>query len=207
VRHGETAWNAEQRVQGQLDPGLNEQGREQSRAVARRLAGVKLNAVYSSDLKRAAECGQAIATSHGLEPVLAKELRERHFGALQGYTLAEAAQECGTWYDAWARDRLNQAPPAGETLAEMTERVMEFIWQVVEERPGEKVAVVTHGGPIKALVYEMLGISQPFWRKARVANGSLTVLEGYVDNLSLVSFNETGHLEGLAPPTPDEAMG
>ena len=195
-------------MQGQLDPPLNERGREQARAVAGRLAGVKLNAVYSSDLKRAAECAELIASPHRLRPLLAPELRERHFGALQGYTLAEAAQECGAWYDAWARDRLNTAPPGGgETVGEMTERVMEYIWKLVEERPGEMVAVVTHGGPIKALVFEVLGISQPFWRRARVANCSLTVMEGYVDNLSLLTFNETGHLEALPAQIPDEAMG
>ena len=207
IRHGETAWNLEQRVQGQLDPPLNERGRQQSQAAADRLAQVKLDALYASDLKRAAEGAELVAAPHRLRPILASELRERHFGALQGYTLADAAQECGSWYDSWSRNRLNQAPPGGETHGEMTERVMEFIWGIIEERPGEAVAVVTHGGPIKALVCEMLGISQPFWRRTRVENCSLTVVEGYVDDLTLITFNETGHLRGLPPPTPDEAMG
>src|SRR5882762_1657252 len=92
VRHGETAWNAEGRVQGQLDVPLSETGLEQARAVARVLSKETFSAIYSSDLTRARQTAQPIADLLKQEIFLKESLRERHYGAFQGMTYPEAKE-------------------------------------------------------------------------------------------------------------------
>lgn len=140
VRHGETDWNRDRRLQGQTDVPLNDAGRAQAAALARELAGTEVDAVYSSDLARSLETARAIAEPHGLEVVTRAALRERHFGSWEGLTdeeirarFPEAAT--GPWGDA-------------ETHEQLTERVLAALHEIAASHPGGVVVVVTHGGPM-----------------------------------------------------------
>jgi broad specificity phosphatase PhoE len=144
ARHGETDWNAERRVQGHTDRPLNETGREQARALADDLGAVRVDAVYASDLARAHETAEIVAARLGLPLTTLRELREKHFGTWEGLTDEEVlarfpqARE-GPWGD-------------GESSAEMSDRVLAAVRRIAAEHPDGQVLVVSHGGPLRALL-------------------------------------------------------
>jgi broad specificity phosphatase PhoE len=201
VRHGETQWNAEDRVQGQQDCPLNDRGCEQARRVSERLAGLRVDAVYSSDSGRARQTAEVVAAPHKLPVTLRPALRERSYGELEGKTLEEAA---GDWVDAWRADPQRRRPPGGETQPEMARRVMAELRRITAAHAGGTVIIVTHGGPIKSAVYEVLGAPVTRWRRAFVSNGSITTLRGAPGMLRLVTFNDTCHLNAAAGAAADE---
>jgi probable phosphoglycerate mutase len=195
VRHGETAWNVENRWQGQKDSSLTDLGREQARRVAARLAAVKVSAIYSSDLGRAKEVAAIIAATHNLSVIESEDLRERSYGVLEGKTSKDAAASEGVWFLRWQADHLRQAPPAGENEQMVGDRVMEALSQIAESHPGQTVAISTHGGPIKIAFFRVLSIPLSLWRLAWVSNGSITTFRGSRDVMRLVCFNDVCHLE------------
>ncbi len=199
IRHGETEWNTIERIQGQTDSPLTTLGGEQGRRAAERLATEKLAAVYASSSGRARDTGELIAAPHGLAVQLMDSLRERCFGSYEGFTLAELAQHDSANLNVWLehpnRERL--APPGGETQPQMCERVMAALREIVERHAGETVAVATHGGPIKSIVFAILDIPITSWHRAWVSNGSLTTVRGTPDELRVACFNDTCHLDSI----------
>jgi broad specificity phosphatase PhoE len=144
ARHGETDWNLERRVQGHTDRPLNETGREQALALADALAEEPLDAVYSSDLVRAHETARIVAERKGLDVVAMPELRERDFGTWEGLTDEEIFQRFpqahhGPWGDAESRE-------------EMLERAEGALRRIAASHPEGQVLVITHGGPVRALL-------------------------------------------------------
>ncbi len=144
ARHGETDWNLECRVQGHTDRPLNETGREQALALAEALADEAVDAVYSSDLVRAHETARIVAERKGLDVVAMPELRERDFGTWEGLTDEEILERFprahhGPWGDAESRE-------------EMLQRAEEALRRIAASHPGGRVLVITHGGPVRALL-------------------------------------------------------
>jgi broad specificity phosphatase PhoE len=192
IRHGESAWNEEQRIQGQADIGLTPRGRAQAAALAERLAHLPIGAVLSSDLRRAVETAQPIAARHGLIPQLVPALRERHFGIYQGLTFEEvAARDPFGWEAIFAGDG---CPPGGERRAEVLARVERFLEALRAAPPAEHVVVVGHGGSIRALVLALLGLPLAAAWQLRVDNGGVTVFACYPEGAILETFNDTCHL-------------
>jgi len=145
ARHGETDWNAQRRVQGHTDTALNGRGRGQARALAENLARERLDAVYASDLGRAVETARAVAGGRGLDVVELPELRERHFGTWEGMSDAEVLERFPD-----ARDRPHWGD--GESPAELSERVLGALRGIAEAYPDGQILVVTHGGPLRAVL-------------------------------------------------------
>jgi broad specificity phosphatase PhoE len=145
VRHGETDWNAEGRLQGHTDRPLNDYGRRQARALADRLVGDDIVAVYSSDLSRAHETAEIIGERLGLPVVTDPDLRERNWGNWEGLTGAE-------------RDRVDNV---GEPREEHTERVLRAVQRIADAHPDERVVVVTHGGSLRRVQVAALGMALP----------------------------------------------
>jgi broad specificity phosphatase PhoE len=146
VRHGETDWNRELRIQGSSDTELNERGREQARELASELRDVDLDAVYSSDLRRARETAELATAGRGLDVRLDPGLRERSFGSWEGLTRSEVAER---FPDLEHHD--------GETDEEVRDRVLAAVHRIVAGHPGEEVLVVSHGGALNALWHHALG--------------------------------------------------
>ncbi|MCJ7822803.1 MAG: histidine phosphatase family protein [Armatimonadetes bacterium] len=200
VRHGETEWNTERRVQGQVDSQLTARGRAQARQAAERLAETDVRAIDSSDSGRARETAELIAAPHGLVIAIHAGLRERSYGILEGKTVEEAAREDTGWLEAWRADRLRLAPPEGETQPELSQRVMSALREIVTAHPGEQVVVSTHGGPVKSAVFDILQIPVSSWDRTWIANGSITVLVGTPERLLVAAFNDTCHLDEEPAP-------
>jgi broad specificity phosphatase PhoE len=169
ARHGETDWNAEGRVQGHTDRPLNETGIEQAHALAEELAGERIDAVYASDLSRALDTARAVAEPRGLSVTPLIGLRERNFGTWEGMLDEEIRErfpeaDNGPWGD-------------DETPKQLKERVVEALLQIAEEHPGGQVLVVSHGGPMRAIL-RLCGL--PVERIANAQVARIAVEDGAV---------------------------
>lgn len=163
VRHGETDWNQEGRIQGHIDVPLNDRGREQARALAEMLSGRGAELVLSSDLSRSSETAEIIATRLGVPLQVSEELRERHLGALQGLTARDLGAREGDPDDharGFVFRTINDPgvhPEGGESLAEFRERVGAVARRLRDEPPATSIVVVSHGGAIRAILLALAG--------------------------------------------------
>jgi 2,3-bisphosphoglycerate-dependent phosphoglycerate mutase len=195
VRHGETAWNVEQRVQGQLDIPLNETGRQQAEKLADALAGEGLAAVYSSDLVRAAETAAAVARRAGLEVVHLAALRERGFGRLEGSTWREIETRWPEQALRWRRRDPDFGPGGGEVLAAFYARSVEAALALAARHPGEAIALVAHGGVLDCLYRAATRIALDAPRTWQLGNASINRLLAADGGLTLVGWNDGAHLD------------
>lgn len=202
VRHGETSWNVDARIQGQLDIQLNDTGRWQARRVGRALSGEQLAAIYSSDLGRAHETARAIGDAAGMAVVAHPGLRERRFGLFEGKTFDEIHQ---TWPDEalhWKKRIPEWAPPeGGETLLQLRERVIRTVSDLASRHTGEQIAVVAHGGVLDALYRIATGQAVNSPRTWQLPNGAINRLLWTPEGFTLVGWSDTQHLDH---PSHDE---
>lgn len=195
VRHGETAWNAERRIQGQLDLPLSTVGHAQARAVANALAGEDIAAVCSSDLARALHTAEAAAHVLGLPIRRHVRLRERHYGALQTLTYAEFAQRHPAAYARFmAREEDFDLPGGGESLRRFADRVNQCIDEIVAAHAGGQVLVFTHGGVLDILHRRASGRPLAAPRDVGIPNAALNWLETDGDSWRILAWAERGHL-------------
>jgi 2,3-bisphosphoglycerate-dependent phosphoglycerate mutase len=147
IRHGETAWNAQRRIQGQIDIELNAEGLRQANAAGDYLRDEQFSALYASDLARAWTTAQRIGRVAGLPLRAAPELRERKYGVFEGLTYDEAGRKHPEWFARMeSRDPDFAFPEGGESLRQLYERVVDCLRAIAAAHVGETVAVVTHGG-------------------------------------------------------------
>lgn len=174
VRHGETDWNREGRIQGHLDVPLNARGREQARQVAEELRGSGATLVLSSDLSRARDTAVVIAEVLGVPLRVVPDLRERNLGVLQGKTAADlGASDGGMGFVSRMVNDPRLHPPGGEALDAFRERVAAFVRGLVADPPAEDIVVVTHGGVVRAALLALVG-SDRRDVVARIGNCSVT---------------------------------
>ena len=145
VRHGETDWNAEGRLQGLTDRPLSDFGRRQAQQLAEELSGEELEAIYSSDLTRARETAEVVGERLGLPVVLDPDLREKDWGTWEGLTAVE-------------RDRVEFV---GESTQAHQERILGALRRIAERHPAGRVLVVTHGGSMRRVQTVALGWALP----------------------------------------------
>lgn len=196
VRHGETDANQEKRFQGHQDVPLNDAGIGQAARLARRMTWETVDAVYSSDLIRARQTAEVIATALGLPTRLLPELREIDVGRAVGWTREELRRRHPELFgEAWA-----QAPfPGGESYEQMAGRLERAVQRMEADRPGDKVLAVTHGGAIRSLLSRLTGIPLHTLVGVVVANTSLTRLRRDRSGAwRLHVLNDAAHLEGWA---------
>lgn len=197
VRHGETAWNIDTRIQGQLDIALNDQGRWQARRLARVLADESLHAVYSSDLRRAHDTALEIARAAGLAVIDDPGLRERHFGSFEGMTFKEIEERWPEQSMRWRRRDANFAAPGGETLADFYQRATAAAARIATAHPGGAIALVTHGGVLDCLyrAASRIGLQGP--RTWQLGNANVNRLLYTGSGFSLVGWSDNSHLEDM----------
>jgi len=157
IRHGETGWNAEKRIQGHTDIPLSETGRAQALAMAFNAAHHRFNAIYSSDLKRAVETAQALAQREDQPIKLLPQLRERHFGIFQGMTAAQGAALHPHAYAHYVARDLDYDFETGESLRQFAERVADGIDWMVRHHSGQTLAAVCHSGVLDVVYRRATG--------------------------------------------------
>lgn len=178
VRHGETEYNREGRWQGsESDPPLTPRGHQQAASVAEALAGQNFDALYTSDLLRAIETSRVLAGELGLQPRVVEGLRELSHGAWEGKTLEEILETWPEEYADFQADPREVSRPGGESYGDLSERVWPLLERLADRHPGERVLVVTHGGPIRLVLSDLLGVPLTERDKLGVDNGSWFVIE------------------------------
>ena len=201
VRHGETVWNSEGRIQGHTDVGLSERGREQARLLAQRLKLVPFDAAYSSDLCRAADTAAVILEGRGVPLSPTPRLREYHKGSFEGLTEAELRMRYPGEYPGYVAKDLDYAPEGGESTRGVSHRMTAVINEIRERHLSDNVLLVGHGGSLRAAMMALLGMAlDANWRFV-FGNCTLSIVDTYHDNAVLRLFNDGSHLNGLTAPS------
>ncbi len=197
IRHGETDWNTQQRLQGHTDIPLNAKGEEQARRLALALHDETLHAVYSSDLSRAKATAEALGRQRGLAVQHHAALRERGFGSFEGLTYTEVEERWPEEATRWRKRDLSFAPPGGESLPAFHERCVEALLKLARVHSGQTIAVVAHGGVLDTWyrAASRAGLQAP--RTWSMPNAAINRLMATEAGLMLVGWNDSQHLEGL----------
>ncbi|MBC5764890.1 histidine phosphatase family protein [Ramlibacter albus] len=199
VRHGETDWNVDARIQGQLDIQLNDTGRWQARRVGWALASEPIAAVYSSDLNRAHETARAITDSTGITVTPHPGLRERRFGMFEGKTFDEIHTTWPEHAQNWRKRIPEWEPPeGGESLLQLRERVHRTVHDLAAQHRGEQIVVVAHGGVLDTLYRIATGQEVNSPRTWQLPNGAINRLLWTPEGFTLVGWSDTQHLEHAA---------
>jgi probable phosphoglycerate mutase len=198
IRHGETAWNAQRRLQGHLDIALNPEGQRQAQALAAALAGERLDLVAASDLQRARQTAEALARPHGLQVGIDAALRERCYGGFEGLLYSEIEERFPAEFAAWQGRDIDALLPEGgnrgETFRQFHARATGALLGWAARHPGKTLALVAHGGVLECAYRSALGLPLETPRNFKVHNASInrfTVEEG---RLVLQSWGDTAHL-------------
>ena len=201
VRHGETVWNQENRWQGQADVPLSDNGRGQSWRLARRLDAEKrsVQAIYTSDLSRAVDTALILGRTLGVEPTIETGWREMNIGTWSGLRTGEVIARHP---EEWERLRAGEDLPrgGGETFAHFQGRLIGAARSLVARHPGQQVAVVTHGGAVRAFLLYCRGLAMREFRKIdKIGNTGLSKVTLSADGSALIHYvNDTSHLDGVA---------
>lgn len=196
IRHGETAWNAEHRIQGHLDIPLSQAGVRQAARLADRLARECIDAVYSSELVRAWLTAVPLAERFGLTVAAEPRIRERSFGIFEGLTLDEIAQRHPGDFQRWRARDPAWAMEGGETGESLIDRVMEALYEIGAHHAGGTVAVVTHGGVLDVAYRAARGLAWDAPRQHQMLNASINRVRASSapPALTLVHWGDIEHL-------------
>jgi probable phosphoglycerate mutase len=198
IRHGETAWNAERRLQGHLDIALNPEGERQAATLATALARERIDLIVASDLLRARQTADAVASAQGIPVRLDPLLRERCYGGFEGLLYAEIEQRFPIEFAAWQRRDVDAALPLGanrgETFRQFYSRSLQAILGWAGAHPGRTLALVAHGGVLECAYRAALGLPLETPRDFRIDNASINRFSLTDGVLALHSWGEVEHL-------------
>jgi probable phosphoglycerate mutase len=210
IRHGETSWNVDTRIQGQIDISLNDTGLWQAQQVGKALAEEPIGAIYSSDLDRAFTTAASIAHAKNLNAKFEKPplevkshigLRERHFGHFEGMTWAEIEEQCPADANLWRSRDPHWSPKGGESLVVLNQRIAQCVYEIASQHLGEQIVLVAHGGVLDVLYRLATGQDSLAPRTWHLGNAAINRLLWTSEGLSLVGWGDVAHLQE-APDTP-----
>jgi len=206
IRHGETDWNVARRLQGNMDIGLNDNGRQQARALAMALRDEALDVIVSSDLQRAVQTAQEIATLQNLPCQINPQWRERSFGGFEGELISTLEQRYPAEYAAWRAHEPDSQFPAnaqgvfsGETIRQFTARIDTALKDLSAHHAGKKIAVIAHGGVLECAyrIAMQLPLNAP--REVTMKNASINRFELSTSqnqhHFRLVQWGDISHLD------------
>ena len=201
IRHGETAWNADARIQGHLDIPLNANGRRQAERLAFALKDATIAAIYSSDLVRAWETAQYVGQAQGLQVIKEIGLRERDFGDFEGKTFAEIEALLPEQSMRWRKRDQDFYPAGGESLVALRARVIEVAERLAAQHPGEQIALVGHGGVMDVLYRAATRLDIQAPRTWALGNTAINRLLWTPEGFTLVGWADTQHLDDAMDET------
>jgi alpha-ribazole phosphatase len=193
VRHGITKLHESNRFLGKTDIPLSKTGFKQAEKLRDRLASEKIDAIYTSTLRRARATAEIIASAHNMAATPCEELCECGFGYVEGLTFEEIKRLHPTLAQQLT-DRRAVDFPGGESIEQLSKRVQTFIKQLDKHQPEETVLVVSHGGPIRVMICILLGLELEHWMQISIAIASLSIVETYPDTAILSLLNDVSHL-------------
>ncbi len=200
IRHAETPWTLQGRYQGHSDLGLSSRGRQQAGALAERIRAWEIEKIYASSLKRARQTGEIISKKMRQKLYLDHRLKELHFGRWEGKTAKELLKQKEPSFLKWLRGQ-SCRPPGGESVPDLKKRVKDFLDEILKRHAGGRVAIVSHGGPLKMAILLSLKLAGRFFWSFRIAPASISVLNVSADSAELSSLNDTSHLQGSKWPS------
>jgi probable phosphoglycerate mutase len=194
IRHGETVWNQQGRMQGQHDSPLTPTGMHQARQLARRLKDVRFAALYSSDLGRAHQTARCIADASGHEVIADRGLRERHFGIFEGLTNTEIKQRYPEDYELFAKRDPLYRMEGGESAEEFRVRAVGTLEAIASSHPDETIVVVSHGLVLDAVYRTACRMALDIPRGFPLLNCSLNTFRHGPDGWLAVAVCDVAHL-------------
>jgi broad specificity phosphatase PhoE len=195
VRHGQSTWNRERRIQGQLDPPLSDEGRHQAMQVARRVAGRRLAGFYTSDLERAHQTARVIGETVSVTPSPLTGLREIFLGRWEGLTTEELAEQFPAAWAQWTEEPSWDVVPGGEGAERFETRVNAELDSILARHEQGDVLVVTHGGVIQVALHRVVGRHNHGLFPFRIENASISTIEKRNGRFVVSGVNDTSHLE------------
>lgn len=198
IRHGETAWNVDGRIQGQLDIPLNDTGRWQVHRLALAVADEGISAIYSSDLLRALETAQAVARGCGQPVTTEVGLRERGFGSFEGMSFDEIKRRWPEQGERWRKRDPDFSAPGGETLREFSARAVACVARLAARHPGETIGVVSHGGVMDCLYRAATRVALDAPRSWQLGNASINRLLHSPQGFTVIGWSDDYHLDQSA---------
>ncbi len=197
IRHGETEFNLQGRIQGQSDSPLTLLGMRQAEAIAKRLSEDRFSAIYSSDLTRARQTAEVIAMTNSQAVITTPLLREAQFGIIQGMNRMEIEEKYPAEMHEWRQNPHTMRPPGAETYQQVVDRCGKFIDEVLQaHEDGSQVLVVCHGGSLRGLIVAACHLPIAFYRMQHFSNASLSILD-VGENPMLRLMNDTFHLANV----------
>jgi probable phosphoglycerate mutase len=194
VRHGETAWNVDTRIQGHIDIGLNATGLWQAERTGQALSEEPIGVIYASDLSRAWQTAEAIAKPHGLTVQPEPRLRERAFGDLEGMSFAEIESQKPADAKRWRERDPEFEPAGGESLLTFRDRITGVAAELAARHPGELVTLVAHGGVMDVLYRAATRQALQAPRTWQLGNAAINRMLWTPEGFSLVGWSDTTHL-------------
>ena len=195
IRHGETAWNVDTRIQGHLDIPLSANGRWQAERLAEALRDEPIKAIYASDLTRAWETAQYVGQVQSLPVIKEIGLRERDFGDFEGKTFAEIEMLLPEQSMRWRKRDPDFYPAGGESLVALRARVIEAAERLAAQHPGEQIALVGHGGVMDVLYRAATRLDIQAPRTWTLGNAAINRLLWTPEGFTLVGWADTQHLD------------
>ena len=195
IRHGETTWNVDTRIQGHRDIPLSAVGRRQAERLAQALVDEPITAIYASDLTRAWETAQYLGRALGKEVIKETGLRERGFGDFEGKTFAEIEVLLPEQSMRWRKRDPEFAPAGGESLLALRSRVLEAAGRLAAQHPGELIAMVGHGGVMDVLYRAATRLDIQAPRSWALGNAAINRLLWTPEGFTLVGWADTHHLD------------
>lgn len=203
VRHGETDWNVQRRLQGHIDTPLNQTGQAQAEATAKGLNGHVFDAIYSSDLIRTLQTARYAAQLLDLPIHLRSDLRERHYGAFQGLTYSEAERNFPADYARFkAREAAYEILDDGESLLQHRQRVQICLENIAAKHAGESVLIVTHGGVLDIVYRLATGLDMSAPRDFGIPNAALNWINFRQGEWQLLQWADQAHLHAALDELP-----
>jgi len=197
VRHGLTEFNEDRRFMGYSDIELNAAGKKQAERLRDYLAGEKIDAAYSSDLRRTMEMAEIVLAGREIDIISCPELRECDYGSCEGLTFGEINSRYPDVAEKCINFTLELEFPEGEHFEDFFERTSQFIDKLKKHGRSETVLISSHSGPLKILLCRLLEISDDHWWQLRVSNASLSVMEISPRGAVLTRLNDVSFLKGL----------
>jgi len=198
IRHGETEWNVAKRFQGHKDSDLTENGKQQVEALGTRFQDEELDQLYSSDLLRTQKTAKPVSLGTGCQVELDVRLREKNLGIFEGLNVPEIQEQHPKAYKAFREGGARYRIESGESTLDHLVRALGFLEEIPQKHEGQKVGIVTHGGFIRVILKNSLGMSQDTPTRFTIPNTSIHRIVWKKDQWIVSSMGDVSHLNGFS---------